>query len=515
MKDWPFFKGKGTMLDFFASGFHEVFHPYPLFLLLLGTIGGIIVGLIPGFTVTMGAALVLPLTFGMSSFEGLCAMIGVFVGGMAGGQISGILIGIPGTPSSVATVFDGNTMAKKGEPGRALALGTWASFLGGLIGAAILIFFTPPLANIALKFGPWELFSLVAFGMTVIASLSGQSLLKGMISGLLGLLAAMFGTDPMTGVPRFNFGLHALTGGFSFLPVLIGLFAFSQLMTSLESKSAVSQALIKGAKLTWSNSKVIMEILRQPVNLFRSSFIGTFIGALPGAGASISNILAYDQAVRGSKYPEKFGTGIADGIIASEAANNATAGGGLTPTIALGVPGDAVSAIMMGCLIIHGIQPGPLLIVEHPKLVYGVFVAFVLAHFFMLAVMLYGIHIFVRLTRIPIYVLIPSILVLCSVGSFAIHNRFFDIWVLFIFGVIGYLMAKLKIPLIPMILGVILGPMAESNFSRALMTNSHLTLFLTRPISLFFLVLAVASMFYPLLRKRLSRGGPKKGTQIS
>ena len=489
------------MLDLFILGFHEIFHPYPLFLLLLGTIGGIIVGLIPGFTVTMGAALLLPLTFGMSSIEGLCAMIGVFVGGMAGGQISGILIGIPGTPSSVATVFDGHPMAKKGEAGQALALGTWASFFGGLLGAVVLIFFTPPLANVALKFGPWEMFSLVVFGLTVIASLSGRSLTKGIISGLLGLLAATFGTDPMTGVPRFNFGLHGLTGGFSFLPVLIGLFAFSQLMTALESKRAVSEALIANAKLTWSNLKVIIEIFRQPINLLRSSFIGVFIGALPGAGASISNILAYDQAVKGSKYPEKFGTGIPDGIVASESANNATCGGGLTPTIALGVPGDAVSAIMMGCLILHGIQPGPLLIIEHPKLVYGVFVAFVFAHFFMLAVMLYGIHLFVRLTRIPIYVLIPSILVLCSVGSFAIHNRFFDIWVLFIFGAMGYLMDKFKIPLTPMILGVILGPMAESNFSRALMTDSRLSLFLMRPISLFFILLAVVSVVYPFYRK--------------
>ncbi|MBM4333733.1 MAG: Tat pathway signal protein [Deltaproteobacteria bacterium] len=498
------------MLELLAIGFQEIFHPYPLLLIFLGTIGGVVVGLIPGFTVTMGAALVLPLTFGMSSIEGLCAMIGVFVGGMAGGQISGILIGIPGTPSSVATVFDGFPMAKKGEPGRALAIGTWSSFFGGLFSAAVLIFFTPPLANVALKFGPWELFSLVLFGLTVIASLSGKSLTKGIISGLLGLLAAMFGADPMTGVPRFNFGLHGLSGGFSFLPVLIGLFAFSQLMTTLEKKDKVSQALILNAKLTWSNFQVIVDIFRRTTNLLRSSMIGVFIGALPGAGSSISNLLAYDQTVKASKRPEQFGTGIPDGIIASESANNATCGGSLTPTIALGIPGDAVSAIMMGALILHGIQPGPLLIVNHPKLVYGVFVAFVLAHFCMLAVMLYGIHAFVRLTRIPIYVLFPSILALCAVGSFMIHNRFFDIWVLFIFGVLGYLMEKFKIPLTPMILGVILGPMAESNFTQALMTDSRLTLFLTRPISLFFILLSVFSVVYPFLRFYYNR--PKQKT---
>ena len=219
--------------------------------------------------------------------------------------------------------------------------------------------------------------------------------------------------------------------------------------------------------------------------------IGVFVGALPGAGGSIACILSYDQAKKGSKHPEKFGTGVTDGIIASEAANNGTGGGGLTPTMALGVPGDAVSAIMMGALILHGIQPGPLLIIEFPELVYGVFVAFFVAHFFMLVVQLYGIRLFVRLTRVPLYVLIPSILVLCAVGSFSIHNRFFDIWVLFIFGLLVYLMFKFKFPLAPAILGVILGPLGETNLRRALMTDSDLTIFVTRPISLLFLVLAV------------------------
>jgi putative tricarboxylic transport membrane protein len=489
------------MLELFTLGIQQIFQPYPLLLLFLGTMGGIVVGCLPGFTITMGAALVLPLTFGMSSIEGLSAMIGVLVGGLAGGQITGILLGIPGTPSSVATVFDGHPMATKGEPGRALATGTWASFFGGLISAVILMFFTPPLADMAMKFGPWEFFALVTFGLTIIASLSGDSLIKGAIGGLLGLIAATFGTDPMTGIPRFNFGLHGLTGGFSFLPVLIGLFAFSQLMKNLESNHSTTQALITDADLSFSSREILKTIFKDPVNLIRSSLLGVFVGALPGAGASIANILAYDQAKRASKHPEKFGTGITAGIVASEAANNGTGGGGLTPTMALGVPGDAVSAIMMGALILHGIQPGPLLILEFPDLVYGVFVAFFVAHFFMLGLQLYGIKLFVRLTRIPLYLLIPSILVLCTVGSFAIHNRFFDIWVLFIFGLLGYLLAKVKIPLAPMILGVILGPMAETNFRRALMTDPDLTLFLTRPISLAFILMAVASLLYPFYKK--------------
>lgn len=493
------------MFDLFAMGIHEIFQPYPLLLLFLGTVGGIVVGCLPGFTITMGAALVLPLTYGMKSIEGLAAMIGVLVGGLAGGQITGILLGIPGTPSSVATVFDGHPMAVNGEPGRALATGTWASFFGGLIGAVILMFFTPPLADMAMKFGPWEFFSLVTFGLTVIASLSGGSMLKGAVAGLLGLVAATVGTDPMTGVPRFNFGLNALAGGFSFLPVLIGLFAFSQLMKNLEGQGRSSQALIEDAELKFNSFKILKDIFRYPVNLVRSSLIGVFVGALPGAGGSIANILAYDQAKRASKQSKRFGTGIVEGVVASESANNGTGGGGLTPTMALGVPGDAVSAIMMGALILHGIQPGPLLIVEFPDLVYGVFVAYFVAHFFMLGLQLYGIKVFVRLTRIPLYVLIPCILVLCSVGSFSIHNRFFDIWVLFIFGLMGYAMAKVKLPLAPMILGVILGPMAESNFCRALMTDSDLSLFITRPISAFFLVLSLLSLLMPFYKSYRAR----------
>jgi putative tricarboxylic transport membrane protein len=489
------------MLDLILLGLKEIFQPYPLIFLFFGTIAGIVVGCIPGFTVTMGAALLLPLTFGMKSIEGLAAMIGVLVGGLAGGQISGILIGIPGTPSSVATVFDGYPMAKKGEAGNALCLGVWASFFGGIISAFLLLFFAPPLASMALKFGPWEFFSLVAFGLTIIASLSGESLLKGLISGLLGLIAATVGADPITGVLRFDFGIYGLSGGFSFLPVLIGLFAFSELMSNLEKKERSTEKLILNPNLSFSSPKMIRTIFSQPVNLIRSSLIGAFIGVLPGAGASISNILSYDQAMKGSKYPEKFGTGIPDGIIASESANNATGGGALIPAMALGVPGDAVTAIMLGALILHGIQPGPMLIVEFPGLVYGVIMAFFLAHFFMAGVQLYGISLFVRLTRLPLYILVPSIVVFCVVGSFAIHNRFFDIWVLFIFGILGYLMKKFGFPLTPLILGIILGPLAEKNLRRALQTSSDLSLFFTRPISLIFLILALISILYPFYQR--------------
>jgi len=499
------------MIELISLGFREILHPYPLLLIFVGTTWGIVVGSIPGFTITMGVALTLPLTFGMTSIQGLSVMLGVMVGGFAGGQISGILLGIPGTPSSIATVFDGHPMAKRGEPGKALCLGVWASFFGGLIGAIVLMFFTPPLANIALKFGPWEFFSLIVFGLTIIASLSGKSLVKGIMGGVLGLIAGTFGCDPITGIPRFSFGLHQLEAGFPFLPILIGLFAFSQLMGSLEEKEGTSKGLVSNANLSFSSLKAIKTILLQPINLIRSSLIGVFVGALPGTGGGISNIMSYDQATKASRHPEKFGTGIPDGVIASEAANNGTGGGVLIPAMALGVPGDPISAIMLGALILHGIQPGPLLIVEFPDLVYGIFVAFFIAHFFMLFVQLYGIRLFVRLITVPLYILVPSILVFCAVGSFSIENRFFDIWVLFIFGLLGYLMVKFRFPLAPLILGVILGPIAETNLRRALMINNDYTLFFTRPISVAFLMLGVISLLYPFYQRYRRRKKVKQG----
>jgi len=272
-------------------------------------------------------------------------------------------------------------------------------------------------------------------------------------------------------------------------------------MGSLEEKEGTSKGLVSNADFSFSSLKAIKTILLQPINLIRSSLIGVFVGALPGAGGGISNIMSYDQATKASKDPEKFGTGIPAGVIASEAANNGTGGGVLIPAMALGVPGDPVSAVMLGALIIHGIQPGPLLIVEFPNLVYGIFVAFFIAHFFMLFVQLYGIRLFVRLISVPLYILVPSILVFCAVGSFSIENRFFDIWVLFIFGVLGYFMVKFRFPLAPLILGVILGPIAETNLRRALMTNSDYTLFFTRPISVAFLILGVISLLYPFYQR--------------
>ncbi|MDA1000093.1 MAG: tripartite tricarboxylate transporter permease, partial [bacterium] len=417
------------MLENVLQAFTTIFQIHTLILITIGTLAGIVAGAIPGFTIALAVILTLPFTFGMTPLQGLSTMLGVFVGGFSGGLISGTLLGIPGTPSSVATTFDAFPMARGGKPGLALGIGIWSSFFGGLIGAVLLVTVAPPLALFGLKFGPWEFFSLFVFALTIIASLSGDSLLKGAIAGLMGLLLRTVGDDDITGIERFTFGTDGLRQGFAFLPVLIGLFAFSQLLSDVETKEEAQSSLIeaKAQHVKIEPWNAIKTILRQPVNLIRSSLIGVFIGALPAAGGSISNILSYDQAKKASKYPEKFGTGIPDGVIASEAANNGTAGGALITMMALGIPGDIITAVMLGALLIHNIVPSPTFISERPDLSYGIFIAFFLAHFVMIALQAIGMRVFLAATKLPKYVLAATILFFCATGVFALNNIIFDI----------------------------------------------------------------------------------------
>ncbi len=464
-------------------------------ILLCGVIAGIIVGSIPGFTITMGVALTLPFSFSMDPVNGIALMMGVQVGGSAGGLITSCLFGIPGTPSSVATTFDGYPMVKNGEAGKALAIGLWSSFIGSIISGIILILTAPILAEWALKFGPWEMFALMLFGISAIASLSEGSLIKGLISGVLGTLFALVGLDPLTAIPRFTFGLSELLSGFNFLPVLIGVFAFSQLMNDIKNPP-VPVPVSSTANVRYPLSRVIKDLWTSLTNVLRSSFVGTFVGILPAAGGSIANILSYDIAKKFSKKSHEFGKGNKDGIIAAESANNSSIGGSLVPMLAFGIPGDAVTAMMLGALLIHGIQPGPLLMENQPVLVYGIFVSFFLAAILMLFVQSYGIKFFLKINQVPHHILIPVILLLCVLGSFAVNNRIFDVWVLLIFGLIGYWMKANKFPLAPFILGIILGPMIEENLRQAISVNSDITVFFSRPISGILIMLSIVSMGY-------------------
>src|SRR5436309_15425633 len=351
------------MYELLAAGLVNIAQVKYLLPLFFGTLAGVVGGALPGVTITMTIIVVLPFTFGLDPLQGLAAMTGVYVGGSAGGLVTAVLLGIPGTPAAIATVFDGHPMAKKGEPGRAIWLGVWASFFGGLLGGVFLIGATAPLAAIALQFGPWEFFSLFILAVSMVAGLTEASLLKGLISGGLGLIVTVLGSDPVMGQERLTLGIDFIKGCIDFLPVLIGVFAFAQIMGEIERSGGKAQpagSLERSVRLTVSHAKVIWEILSRPFQLLWFAFVGVLIGVLPAIGASAASMMAYDQAKKISRRPEKFGSGIPEGIIASESSNNANVGGSLVTIMAFGIPGDSVTAVILAALTIHAIQPGPL-----------------------------------------------------------------------------------------------------------------------------------------------------------
>jgi putative tricarboxylic transport membrane protein len=416
--------------------------------------------------------------------QGLATMTGVYVGGSAGGLVTACLLGIPGTPSAIATTFDGFPMARNGEPGRALWLGVWSSCLGGLLGGVFLIFVTGPLAAIALEFGPWEYFSLFVLAMAMVAGLAEGSMLKGLIATGIGLLITVIGNDPIMAIPRFTFGTDFLAAGLPFLPVLIGIFAFAQIMTDVEKLGGPAAAATQmKASMRVAQLKVLGEILARPFLLLWSTVVGIAIGILPAIGGSAANMLAYDQAKKFSSHPEKFGTGIPEGIIASESSNNANVGGSLVTIMAFGIPGDAVTAVMLGAMTIHGIQSGPLFVSQNPQLAYGIYAAYILSHLLMVLIIGAGTLFILRITTVRLAVLAPVVLVLCVIGAYALANTMQSVYVLLLFGVIGYALVKCGFPLAPLILGLILGDQIEINLVRAIMTDADPWLFVTRPIS--------------------------------
>jgi putative tricarboxylic transport membrane protein len=474
------------MLETLGGALVAILHWKYLLPLFTGTLAGVVGGALPGVTITMTIIIILPFTYGLDPLAGLAAMTGVYVGGSAGGLITACLLGIPGTPSAIATTFDGFPMARKGEPGRAVWLGVWASFFGGLVGGLFLILVTGPLAAIALAFGPWEYFSLFILAMAMVAGLAEASLVKGLISTGIGLLITVVGTDPIGAVPRFTFGSEFIGGGFPFLPVLIGIFAFAQLMTDIEKMrqpKAQGERLSAKPSLSVAHLKVIGEILGRPFLFLWSVLVGILIGVLPAIGGSAANVLAYDQAKKFSRTPELFGTGHPEGIIASESSNNANVGGSLVTIMAFGIPGDAVTAVMLGAMTIHGIQSGPLFVSQNPRLAYGIYAAYLLAHPLMVLIIWASTFVVLRLTTIRLAILAPVVLVLCAIGAYALNNTMSSVYVLLIFGVLGYALVKTGFPLAPLILGLILGDQIEINLIRAIMTDDNPWLFLTRPIS--------------------------------
>jgi putative tricarboxylic transport membrane protein len=494
--------------DAFAAALAASFSPGTLLSLLVGVVIGLVGGAIPGITITMTVILVLPFTFGMTPVQGLATMIGVYVGGESGGLVPACLLGIPGKPSAIATTFDGFPMARAGEPGRAVWLGIWAGLIGGLVAGVFLVFGTIWLGKLALRFGPWEYFSLFILTLSIVASLSEGSMLKGLIAGTVGLMARTVGTDPIMSVERFTLGTDLLRSGFPFLPILIGVYGVTQIVSDvqrLRSGGVVATPKIERARLVVRHLAVVGEILRGWGNLLRSTLIGLWVGVLPAVGGSAANILAYDQAKKWSRAPHRFGHGSPEGIVASESSNNANVAGSLVTIMAFGIPGDAVTAVMLGALIVHGIAPGPLFMVNNLDIAYAVFLAYFIATVATVAIEAAILPFFLRLVNVSRAVLFPVITVLCVVGAFALNNLWAHVWTLFFFGIVGFLMVRYGFPLAPIILGVILGDEIELNLIRALMTSDDLTLFLTRPLSGAMLALTVVSVGVAIHQTRKGR----------
>lgn len=491
------------MMEFFLQGFAAVLSFKILGLVFFGTVVGIIFGAVPGLTATMAVALFLPITYSLGPEAGISLLVALYIGGTSGGLISAILLKIPGTPASVATTFDGAPMMEKGEGIKALGAGVVFSFIGTILSIIALVFIAPTLAKIALRFGPHEYFAIAIFSLTLIVSLSADSMVKGIFSGVVGFAFATVGIAPVDAIPRFTFGQVELLSGFEILTVLIGVFAISEVIKVAENVKREREATV--AQIDMKSIKgfgfSMQEFFGQLWNGIRSALIGIGIGILPGIGAGTSNIVAYIVAKKRSKYPEKFGTGVLDGVVASETANNASIGGAMIPLLTLGIPGDAVTAMLLGGFLIHGIQPGPLLFSTQGALVYTIFAALIIASIMMLVCEFYGLRIFARLLVVPKHILLPIILVLCVVGAFGLSSRVFDIWTILIFGLVGYGFIKFGIPQAPFIIGFILGPMAETNLRRGLMlSDNHFSSFLTNPISGTFLALSVASLAWSAIQ---------------
>lgn len=483
-------------MELFLGGITNILDFEYLLILFLSMAIGITLGALPGLTATMGVALLLPITFGMEPVSGILLLVGVYFGAIYGGSITAILLRTPGTPSSAATALDGYEMTKQGLAYKALTISTISSAIGGVISVIILILVAPQLANFALKFSAPETFALALFGLAIISSISGSSLIKGLMAGFVGLLIATIGIDPIGGFPRFTFETTNLMAGVNYIPVLIGLFAAAEAFRTIEDifKSSNEVKAIEKVKLKWREFKGLIPVI------LRSSGIGTFIGFIPGAGGDIASFVSYGEAKRFSKKPEEFGKGNPEGVSAPEAANNACTGGAMIPLLTLGIPGDAVTAVMLGALMVQGIQPGPMLFTNHAEIVYTLFIGMLIANLLILFYGFLGIRLFTKILTIPKVILTPIILILCIVGSYAVGNNFFDVWVMLIAGIIGYFMNRYEFPTSPIILALILGPMLEANLRRSLLlSNGDPSILITRPISLILILLAILTLFYPLI----------------
>lgn len=482
------------MFDLLLQAVTAILSPENFIMLLAGVLLGMLIGALPGLTATMGVAIFTPLTFFVPSEQGLCLLLGIYNAAMFGGAIPAILFNTPGTPAAIASTFDGYPMAKEGRGGLALSLSALGSAGGGLLSMVAFTLFAFPLAKFALRFGPTEYFSLSIFGLSMMIAVSGKSIVKGLLTGFFGLFIATVGLDPMHGAPRFTFGVSEFVGGLTVIPILVGLFGMGEVLVCISENQTFEKKVIKefGRLLpTWQEIKQVTPAF------FLSSVIGIIIGVIPAVGGDIASIISWEKSKRISKEPEKFGKGSIEGIVASETANNACIGGDLTTMLTLGIPGDAVTAVLIGSLMMWGLQPGPTLFRDHSDLIYKIIAIMVLANFLALFFSFFRIRTVAGfIAKLPSYILYPLIILLCMMGSYAIQLSMMDVWIMFLFGLIGFALRKMDFPLGPIVLGIILGPLAEANLQRSLiLSDGSWLVFLRHPLSCFFLALSFLSLW--------------------
>ncbi|MCT4596436.1 MAG: tripartite tricarboxylate transporter permease [Vallitalea sp.] len=483
------------MLQNLTSGFAELFTIQNFIFMNVGLLVGIIFGAIPGLSANIGIVLFLPFTFSLNPINAILMLLGIYCGGTYGGSVAAILIGTPGTNAAAATLLDGYPLAQSGKANKALTMALTASTIGGVISALILLFAAPGISRFTIAFGPPEYFALGIFGLSVIASVSGNNIFKGVISGCFGVFLAMVGLDVMSGTVRFTFGNIRLMSGLGLIPVLLGLFAIEIVLGhvyTIFNKDELDDA----SQVDLSDKLEMSELKASLPAIFKGTFIGTIIGAIPGIGTGVASFLSYNEAKRTSKHPEKFGKGAIEGVAAPEAGNNAVTGASLIPLLTLGVPGSAVAATLLGAFMMHGLVPGPNLFKDQGTIMYAIMIGLVFINIFMFLQGKLLVKFFAKVTKVPNALLVPILLITCIAGAFSYKNTLFYVYILLIFGALSYVIKKLGFPPVPIVLGYILGPIVEFNLRRALvMSEGSYTIFFTRPISVAFIILTVGFMF--------------------
>lgn len=493
------------ILNQLLMGFSVALQPMNLFYCFMGCLIGTLVGVLPGLGPAAALSLLLPATYHVTPVSAIIMLSGIYYGAMYGGSTTSILVNIPGEAASVMTCLDGYQMARQGRAGAALGISAFGSFIAGTLGIIGLTLMAPPLANFALRFGPPEYFALMCLGMVVLTFLSSTSMIQALMMACLGILIGTIGIDTVSGTTRFSFGITELMDGVGLVPVVMGLFGISEMLLNIETKidREIFKTGVKGLLPT------VQDWIQAKWAILRGTFLGFFLGILPGGGAVLASFVSYAVEKKVSKYPEKFGTGVIEGVAAPESANNSAAQGAFIPLLTLGIPSNVVMAMLLGALIIHGVTPGPLLLTNHPQVFWGVVGSMYIGNVMLLVLNLPLIGLWVQLLKVPYPVLMPLIIVFCVIGSYTINNSIMDVFFMLIFGVVGYLIKKLKYDAPPLILAFVLGPMLEYSLKQSLMVSKgSFKIFFSRPISATCLAIALILLVLPIIpRLRKKRPG--------